>query len=304
MRFYAAIRFDNHPFDLRRHVFADTSAVRNNLPHGITPEAIAAASAGNPEGGPAWEYYLSPGTRSPRLGVDQVVEAATPGSSYSSETNGISQLASCYKVPVSLTDLPDTGTPPDWPERSEEQQSVWIDVSRDVVFLSNGACWLGPFSPGKALSVQFWKLPQWFFRIQKLALRLPDRVKSKKPGTPWVYDYLLCQFGSAKLKWKMPDLRTLHLVGYRDPECPYGPPCTWDNFIPALLDEDNFLPVADFIKLHQEKDQEKENQNPDLPVGCRCRMSEDAAYSFVNTVRKRPIARNGNLDIRVVADPY
>ncbi|RYP53941.1 hypothetical protein DL769_010430 [Monosporascus sp. CRB-8-3] len=68
-------------------------------------------------------------------------------------------------------------------------------------------------------------------------------------------------------KWRLPDLKTLYMVGLRGPEYEHGVPCGWRNVCVDKLDE-NYLMAADSIALPKGEDRARGS-----PADCRRRTN-------------------------------
>ncbi|KAI0450728.1 hypothetical protein F5B21DRAFT_528739 [Xylaria acuta] len=119
----------------------------------------------------------------------------------------------------------------------------------------------------------------------------------------WLHNVRHLALGVASCRLRVEDtvallanLRTLRLVVYRDPACPYGAPRGWRDFEKGLLDCRNFLPFADFVRLHPDHD----------GIECDCETMDVRVLEVRAAFRTALQAAFVDHDVAVsmVADPY
>ncbi|CAJ2501297.1 Uu.00g041500.m01.CDS01 [Anthostomella pinea] len=171
---------------------------------------------------------------------------------------------------------------------------VRFNYKWDVLFLAGRtSC----FSPLFSLSLMrvAGRLPDlvagtgghWFVNVQHLALQLQRTGTGSTPGTGTMAGEL-----DAVLP-RMPMLKDVFLVVYRDPMCHWGPPRRWTVFKRAMLDGQNFLPVAEFIARHPDGDR--------VGTFCECDLDDGEAKGIKSSLQRSLPA---SVSVTVVADPY
>ncbi|KAI1496222.1 hypothetical protein F5X99DRAFT_401111 [Biscogniauxia marginata] len=175
-----------------------------------------------------------------------------------------------------------------WRKRSSPY--IRIDFRRDLVYFGRGDPCLRPLFSLR-VSVEphsYEKLAadrtHWLRNVRHLAIQLDVNTSSLSPGDEV----------ALKRLWYKSKLKTLYLVSYRDPKCPYGPPRQWRNFSRGALDEHNFLPVDEFIKLH-----------PTYPeIRCCCNLKTINSKLIKEKLQHWPRSGTAMVKIDIVVDPY
>ncbi|KAI1390330.1 uncharacterized protein F4822DRAFT_232927 [Hypoxylon trugodes] len=198
-------------------------------------------------------------------------------------------------VPLMLTYVPKGGDPAksiitakdkEWWTCKKHYTSVRINFRKDLIVFDgektrSSLGYLSPFN---------WHFRQldglhWFKRVRHLAIQL-------RPCQLRLDDEAVMEIES------MPELETILVVVYRDPNCIYGAPRTWRTFHKGLMDEYNYISYETFEKHHP--------QNKKFRCAC-CKFGDSAR--FIQRYLKDRIGSYWNyvcedVDFRVVADPY